>query len=205
MDVGLHPGHYWLGGKKPRNPTPKQNKSERVAWQRKGKWGRRHWAGRQQGKWPEETGAVRSARKGLLEWHIPVSDAVGELRILNDQALRDIPIHGGRKWSLKKTIKHIDLIYWSVDGVDRKAVMQFEEVEIMQFVIKGQLISLSCVLAILYVPIESMVLWPKPKQPCQGHQGNQGIEQMRVPHMRAFVVRQVHCFFAFLFVLNNHT
>lgn len=34
-----------------------------------------------------------------------------------------------------------------------KQLCSLEEVEIMQFVIKGQVISLSCVLAILYFPI----------------------------------------------------
>lgn len=50
-----------------------------------------------------------------------------ELRVLDHHALGDIPSHRGRKRSLKEIIKHIDLIYWdswSVDGVDRKAVMQ---------------------------------------------------------------------------------
>lgn len=43
---------------------------ERLAWQRKGRWGKEIEAGRQQGKWqadaqlPEEAGALASARKG---------------------------------------------------------------------------------------------------------------------------------------------
>lgn len=53
-------------------------------------------AGKQQGRWPEETGALCSARKCFLERHIPLSEAVEELRILN-RALRDIPSHGGSK------------------------------------------------------------------------------------------------------------
>lgn len=57
---------------------------------------------------------------------------------------------------------------------------------------------LSCVLAILYFPTECH----KTKAGMSGPHRNQGIDQTKVPHARAVVVREVHCFFAFLSVLE---
>lgn len=65
---GIKCDGYWIapwtllirGGKYTKTPTPKQNKSESVAGQRKRKWGRRHWGWETARKmaWPDRSSAL---------------------------------------------------------------------------------------------------------------------------------------------------
>lgn len=91
LDCTLTP--LMVGGSQ-KSPTPKQVRKAGLA--EKGEVEEDIEVGKQQGRWPEETGALCSAKKGLLVRHLPLSEAVEERRILN-QALRDIPSHRGRK------------------------------------------------------------------------------------------------------------
>lgn len=82
-----------IRGKKPK-PHSQTEQVRKAGLAEKGQMKK---TGKQQRRWPKETGEVCSARKGPLERHIPGSDAVEELRILSDWTLRDIHHHGGRK------------------------------------------------------------------------------------------------------------
>lgn len=157
-------------------------------------------AGRQPGDGPRRQ-ELCPAGKGLMEWHIPVRDAVEEQRIFNGWALRDIPSDGGRRWSLKKTIKRIGLIMGRLEcrWLMGKQLCSLEEVEIICYqraVNFSQLCACNPVLSHRVSQNQSWCVRATTETRASIKWGS---------HTRAFVLREVHCFFAFLFVLSNYT
>lgn len=190
----IAPWHYLLGGKTPKPHTPRKQvrkaglveKGETKKALRLGNGLRRQ--------------ELCPAGKGLMERNIPACDAVEELRIFNGRALRDTPSYRGR-WSLKKTIKHIDLIMGQLEcrWLIGKQLCSLKEVEIICYhraVNFSQLCACNPVLSHRVSQNQSWRVRATTETRASIKWGS---------HTRAFVLRDVHCFFAFLFVLSNYT